>query len=255
MDQIPKIIHYIWFGGGPHSNTQNRCIESWRHYAPEFEIIRWDESNCNIGENPYVAEAYNAKKWAFVSDYFRFKILVQHGGIYMDTDTELHQSIDSLLKHTGFFAFEKWDVVHGGIIGAVPEHTSVVNILGTYNQELFTEKNGIPNLSAVPVRITKVLREQGLKLNGKQQELSDGTAIYSVNALTLDLGDGKCIAEHHYEYTWAEAFVDIPYKYYLTREYFRSIWVLRFVKALKWVVIALGLKEVFMPIYRWLRRD
>jgi len=254
MKQIPKTIHYIWLGGGAHSPLQERCIESWKRNAPDFEIIRWDESNCDVNENPYVSEAYGAKKWAFVSDYFRFKILAQHGGIYMDTDVELHQQIDSLLEHTCFFAFEKQDLVNGAIIGAIPNQPVIQYMIDTYNRDAFIGKDGKHNLTPVPVRITKVLHKQGLKFNGKRQKLSDGIVIYPVNILTLDLGDGKCIAEHHYEFSWSETKASVPYKYYLTKEFFKNGLIVRFVRLLKLLITALGLKPLAKLLHRRLQR-
>ena len=96
---IPKQIHYIWFGGNELPNDALRCMESWSKYCPEYEVIRWDESNFDVSINRYVEEAYKSKKWAFVSDYVRLWALVNHGGIYMDTDVELTAPIDQFLTH------------------------------------------------------------------------------------------------------------------------------------------------------------
>lgn len=85
---IPKIIHYCWFGGNPLPEDAKKYIESWRKYCPGYEIKEWNESNFDINCCDYVREAYEAKKWAFVSDYARFYILYQYGGLYFDTDVE-----------------------------------------------------------------------------------------------------------------------------------------------------------------------
>lgn len=76
---IPKIIHYYWFGGAPLPDLAQKCIASWKKYCPDYEIKRWDESNFYINSCDYVREAYQVKKWAFVSDYARFKILYEYG--------------------------------------------------------------------------------------------------------------------------------------------------------------------------------
>ena len=85
---IPKKIHYCWFGGQPLNKLGQKCLESWKKHFPDYEIIEWNESNFDINCCDYVREAYEAKRWAFVSDYARFKILYEHGGIYFDTDQE-----------------------------------------------------------------------------------------------------------------------------------------------------------------------
>ena len=93
MMSVPKIIHYCWFGGGPISEQAERSLESWRRFAPDYEIRRWDESNFDIDECSFAKGAHSAGKWAFVSDYARFKVLYEHGGIYMDVGSELVLSL------------------------------------------------------------------------------------------------------------------------------------------------------------------
>lgn len=86
---IPKIIHYCWFGGGPINPESRKCIESWKKYCPDYKIIEWNEQNFEISQNRYAQQAYEAKKYAFVSDYVRLAVLYEYGGIYLDTDVEL----------------------------------------------------------------------------------------------------------------------------------------------------------------------
>ena len=94
---IPKVIHYCWFGGKPLPELAEKCLASWRKYLPGYEIRRWDESNFDINILPYTREAYGAKKYAFVSDYARFWILYNQGGIYFDTDVEVIAPLDSII--------------------------------------------------------------------------------------------------------------------------------------------------------------
>ena len=86
---IPKKIHYCWFGRNPLTESAKKYIESWKKYCPEYEIIEWNENNFDLTENRYAREAYEQKKWAFVSDYARLKIVYEQGGLYMDVDVEL----------------------------------------------------------------------------------------------------------------------------------------------------------------------
>lgn len=103
---IPKVIHYCWFGRNPKPELINKCIESWKKFCPDYEIKEWNEDNFDIHQCPYVEEAYECKKWAFVSDCARLKIIYDNGGIYLDTDVELLDSLDNILKYDFFFAFE-----------------------------------------------------------------------------------------------------------------------------------------------------
>lgn len=103
---IPKIIHYCWFGHNPLPASAHKCIDSWRKYMPDYEIKKWDEGNFNIGITSYVREAYNAGKFAFVSDYARFYILYKYGGVYFDTDVEVLRPIDDIIARGPFMGCE-----------------------------------------------------------------------------------------------------------------------------------------------------
>ena len=105
---IPKIIHYCWFGRNPLPPLAEKCIASWREFLPDYEIKEWNEDNFDVNINPYTAEAYKAKKYAFVSDYARFWILYQYGGLYFDTDVEIIKSIDDIVERGPFMGCERY---------------------------------------------------------------------------------------------------------------------------------------------------
>lgn len=219
---IPKIIHYFWFGGGEKSELIQKCIESWRRNAPDFEIIEWNESNCNMHVNRYVEEAYAAKKWAFVSDYFRMEKIAEHGGIYFDTDVELMRNPSVLLLDSAFFAFETCDAVHAGIFGALPHHKAIIQCQKSYESASFVKKNGSYNTSFTIVRrISKQLKSYGLVFNGEEQVLNGSIRVYPPNKLTLDMFDGEIIAQHHYDCSWWDVKVGITsYKHTVLADYF-----------------------------------
>ena len=103
---IPKIIHYCWFGRNPLPELAQKCIASWKKYLPDYEIKEWNEDNFDVNIIPYTAEAYAAKKYAFVSDYARFWILYKYGGIYFDTDVEVIRPIDDIIAKGNFMGCE-----------------------------------------------------------------------------------------------------------------------------------------------------
>ena len=107
MESIPKVIHYCWFGGKPLPRSAEKCIASWKKFLPEFEIVRWDESNFDVNAIPYTREAYAVGKYAFVSDYARFWILYHTGGVYFDTDVEVIKNIDDVLSKGNFLGVEQ----------------------------------------------------------------------------------------------------------------------------------------------------
>ena len=103
---IPKVIHYCWFGGNPLPESAQKCIASWRKFLPDYEIKEWNESNFDVNAIPYTAQAYAAKKYAFVSDYARFSILYDNGGLYFDTDVEVIRPMDDIIENGPFMGFE-----------------------------------------------------------------------------------------------------------------------------------------------------
>lgn len=103
---IPKTIHYCWFGGKTLPKSARKCINSWRKFFPHYEIKEWNEGNFDVNMVPYTAEAYTAKKYAFVSDFARFWILYQEGGVYFDTDVEVIRPMDDLLEGGAFMGYE-----------------------------------------------------------------------------------------------------------------------------------------------------
>lgn len=104
---IPKVIHYCWFGRKPLPKLALKCIASWKKFLPDYEIKEWNEDNFDVNSIPYIAQAYKHKKYAFVSDYARFKVLYEQGGIYFDTDVEVIKSIDDILAKGAFWGLEQ----------------------------------------------------------------------------------------------------------------------------------------------------
>ena len=103
---IPKIIHYCWFGRNPLPESAIKCINSWKKFFPDYEIKEWNEDNFDVNIIPYTKEAYEAKKYAFVSDYARFWILYHHGGLYFDTDVEVIKAMDDIIELGPFMGVE-----------------------------------------------------------------------------------------------------------------------------------------------------
>lgn len=176
---IPKVIHYCWFGGNPLPKLAKKCIKSWKKYCPDYEIIRWDESNFDVSAAPlYVRQAYEAKKWAFVTDYVRLKLVYDHGGIYLDTDVELIKPLDSLLNHKAYFGFEdEINVATGLGFGAEKSAPILAEMMADYADIPFILEDGSYDYTACPVRNTGILVKHGLVQNGQYQEL-DGFVVY-----------------------------------------------------------------------------
>ncbi|MBM6821577.1 glycosyltransferase [Fusobacterium mortiferum] len=175
---IPKKIHYIWLGKNPYPNLMDICINSWREKLPDYEIIEWNEENLNfyeeIKKNRFLKECYERKLWAFLSDYFRIKVLYEHGGVYLDTDMQIVKNIDNLLLNKFFIGAESEGTISAGIIGVIPKHSLINKILKFYEQDIWSEP-----IFTIPDIITRVVkREYEFQQKRDIIEIDKGMIIY-----------------------------------------------------------------------------
>ena len=130
---IPKVIHYCWFGRGEKSELMKKCMESWKVHCPDWEIIEWNEDNFDPNFCPYTAKAYKEKRWGFLTDAARLKIIYEHGGVYLDTDVELRHPIDELLDNGAWFGYGSTTEINTGSgFGAVAGHPLIKKLLDHY---------------------------------------------------------------------------------------------------------------------------
>ncbi len=171
---IPKKIHYCWFGRGEKPKLAEKCIESWKKYCPNYELIEWNEDNFDINSNQYVREAYENRKFAFVTDYVRLYVLNKFGGIYMDTDVEVIKPLDDFLKCKAFSSFENNNYIPTGIIAAEKGNKWIKTLLEDYDNLHFIKNNEL-DLTPNTVRITNTtIKKFGLLPISSYQELDNG---------------------------------------------------------------------------------
>lgn len=204
---IPKIIHYCWFGDNPIPKHMQDYIETWKRNCPEYVFCCWTKDNYDIRKNDYLEEAYRARKWAFVSDYCRLDVLYHYGGIYLDTDIEMLKPLTPFLCNKVFLGFEAKDTLSTAVIGTEKGHRLIGDMLDSYRNEHFIV-NGMENCTPNVVRLTKLCRDRGLKLDGKKQNLQ-GVIVYpqiffSPNALCQVWGKLPIasVTVHHMEGSW-----------------------------------------------------
>lgn len=139
---IPKVIHYCWFGGNPLPKDVKKCIKSWKKYAPDYEIIEWNECNFDINCHPFVKTAYEAKAWAFVSDFARLKVIYDNGGIYFDTDVELVKNPDFLLENQCYIGVQQYGhlCTTGLGFGAVKSSPVVLKMMKQYDNITYSDE-------------------------------------------------------------------------------------------------------------------
>lgn len=233
---IPKKIHYCWFGGKPLNKLGKKCLKSWKKYFPDYEIIEWNESNFNFDCCQYVKEAYEAKKWAFVSDYARYKILYEHGGIYFDTDVEVIKSFDDILSKGSFMGCENPPLMNKTNKDLSEEHIKVASGLGCaaepgldfyreiltdYEKSSFLNEDGSMNLYTIVARTTDLLRKYGLMDTDDIQCIA-GINIYPAEYFCpINMDTGKLVITkntysiHRYAASWVDDYSRFRGKIYI----------------------------------------
>lgn len=171
---IPKIIHYCWFGKGQKNDLAQKCIESWKKYCPDYILKEWNEANFDINSNQYVKEAYENKKWAFVTDFVRLYALYHEGGVYMDTDVEIVKPIDEFLSNCAFSSFESINKIPTGLMASEKHNLWIKDLLSEYDELHFVKEDGTFDLTPNGERITNLsVKKYGLIKNNELQYLKN----------------------------------------------------------------------------------
>lgn len=210
---IPKIIHYCWFGGKPMPELALNCIESWKKYLPDYELRLWNEETFDLDMFPYTREAYDNRKFAFVTDVVRLWALEKFGGVYMDTDVEVLRPLDDLLTLPAFTGYEASmaNAPVTGLMASAAHGVWVTEQLAYYSQDRhFVKPDGTLDLTTNTVTIANIMEKGGFVINGKYQVYKDDMHIFPVDYFcpltsTRVLKCTKntyCI--HHFAGSWKE---------------------------------------------------
>lgn len=207
---IPKVIHYCWFGGKKLPAKVTQCIQSWKRLCPDYKIVRWDESNFDVNGHPFMKAAYEAKAWAFVSDYARLKIIYENGGVYLDTDVELLKNLDLLLEDPCYIGIQQTENLCTTGLGFGAERGSpvVLRMMREYDGLEFSRGNKLK--IACPWLNDRAIRSFGAFDRNEVTKLPEVT-IYPPRFFdpwstgeTSNLLCGETVSIHHYAASWAE---------------------------------------------------
>ena len=178
-DNIPKLVHYCWFGKKEKPKIIKKCIESWKSILNEYEIIEWNEETFDINSNEFVRQAYDKGMFAFVSDYVRVFALYNYGGIYMDTDVEvLRQFSEDILRNDSFWGFEEKNFIATSTIGAKAGNRLIKNFLDSYKDKNFIKYDGsMDTLTNVSI-VSEIVKKLGVKLDGTFQKIEGIATFY-----------------------------------------------------------------------------
>lgn len=207
---MEKIIHYCWFGGKSKPKSFQKYVKTWKKYLPDYELMEWNEQNFDVNVTSFSKEAYENKKWAFVSDVARIYALKEHGGIYFDTDIEVTKNIDAILQNELWFGREDEKFLATAMMGVKEKHNKhIENIWKIYEEAKFNSEDLYSVTS--PKVLTNYFKGLGLKEEKENQVLEDDIHIYAKDYFNPKSYDGKnetftentCII-HHFDATWTD---------------------------------------------------
>ena len=205
---IPKTIHYCWFGGGELPELAKRCIESWDTYCPDYKIVEWNERNFDLNLFPYAREAYESRKYAFVTDVVRLYALANYGGFYMDTDVEVVASLEPLRCYEAVSGFESETEIPTGLMASIPHQPMICELLSEYEHLHFLDDSGHMDLTTNVVRITNTCSSYGFIPNNTFQVVNGFTFLPKDYLCPKDHATGRIartentLAIHHFNGSW-----------------------------------------------------
>ena len=207
---IPKKIHYFWFGGNEKPDILKQCIESWHRYCTDYEITEWNESNYDVSKNRFVREAYQEKKWAFVSDFARLDVIYDQGGIYLDTDVEVIRPLDDLLYNESYFGLGNYGRINTGLgFGSVKGSSILKELLGVYEGVSLYKKDGSLDLTTCTMRETPIFEKKGFVPVDRLQMVGNTVIfpaeVFSPNVPGTDINNltENTFSIHHNFFSWA----------------------------------------------------
>jgi len=204
--QIPKIIHYCWFGRSPDTELKIKCMESWTKYCPDYELRLWNEDSFCMDEYPFARQALEDKKWAYVSDVARLHSLYYEGGIYMDTDVEVFQPIGRFLEEDFFSGYESKRKIPTAIMGSKAGNSYLGKLLlwyigKNYHQGFYD----VPNVKIIS-KFTE--RFYNVTLGGEEfsvEDDGDKAHFYPETYFCRPMkGSTEAYSKHHFTGSWKE---------------------------------------------------
>lgn len=207
--QIPKVIHYCWFGRTEIPEQNKVWMASWKKYCPDYEVIEWNEDNYDVTQNEYMYEAYKAQKWGFVPDYARLDIIYRYGGIYLDTDVEVIKNLDDLLYQDAFAGVDYSKRICLGLgFGARPGVSLIKALMDEYNERSLYFPDGSINIMDAPTLQVPFFQALGYVNNGEYQRIGN-LSVYPEKILSgkcnvtgkIDPTDNTFLI-HHYDGSW-----------------------------------------------------
>ena len=175
---IPKVIHYVWVGGGDKPRDIQKCIDSWKRQLPDFKFMEWNEQNFPLKNFPFAKRAFEEKQWAFVSDLIRIAVIYDYGGVYLDCDVKNIKNFSPFLKERVFIGFEDDSHPSTAVFGAEPKHPLFKDIMEFYNSVKLGKQIYFKEFVNTTIFSKILIKDFDCQPNGKEQLLETGIHIY-----------------------------------------------------------------------------
>lgn len=218
---IPKVIHYCWFGRGKMPELALKCIASWKKFCPDYQIKEWNEDNFDLDMFPYTREAYDQRKFAFVTDVVRLYALYSEGGVYMDTDVEVIKPLDPFLRHVAFSGYESETEIPTGIMAAEKGSQWARDCLDYYNGVHFVKSDGTYEMTTNVATITNMMKQKGLRCDNTYQDFPGYFTIYPKTFFCPYGGMKKApafsdqtVTIHHFAGSWLPAYMRVENRFW-----------------------------------------
>jgi hypothetical protein len=250
---IPKVIHYLWLSDEKPSDVE-QCLSTWKEKLVGYEIKEWNKTNFPYQDFLWTREAYSAKKWAFVTDFFRLWVLENYGGIYMDADVVVNGSFDDYLCEPMFIGIESSIRVGPHAMGARKGHPYIHQCLQYYNNRHFIKEDGSLDMTPIPRIMTKVFMkfynygDALIHFDGTPLKFND-IIIYPDTYFNINIFDGKNVCYHNAYGSWRDRSTarnrtreEIISEYFLNKHFCYSLNIkYRGLKRILYLMIPVGL--------------
>lgn len=195
LNSIPKIIHYVWLGKNPLPDDVIQSIESWKKYAPDYKIMRWDETNCPIESSPYATQTYADKKYAFTSDFCRYYALYHQGGLYLDTDHVLTRPLDSFFVRNVplVITYEHNSSISASFVGMQKHHEIAQKVLDYFSVSYKTTQTSPEIMTRILSKLYPTILFDGKFFKNNQ------IIVYPANETMFNFGGPENFALHRYD--------------------------------------------------------
>ena len=180
--------------------------QAWERLHPGWQVRLWGEDDLPPLKNQRIWDAApdlveSGLVWRMRSDIARYELLLQHGGLYVDTDFEPLRAIDELVGDLDLFAVrEKPKLIANGWIGCTPGHPFMAQMVDDLAASVDSRPGQPPWRTTGPEYLTRVSKARPGELALLEQRL---VMPYHYRDLRPDGSPPAIPADAYAHHVWA----------------------------------------------------